>query len=276
MRQIVLAVAGLTAGVSLALGATSLLARLWPGVVPHTREVFFFLALFLAYGGFSVGLVKGRTEGILPIGAAPSEAAAVGGIPKILDTSAIIDGRILKVCRTGFVDSQIVVPRFVLRELQAIADSTNPAKRAKGRRGLDVLNELSETDSIVVRIVEYDYPEIPEVDGKLVKLAKEIGGKVVTNDYNLNRVAEFQNVSVLNVNELVEALQLEVLPGNHLNVRLVKPGNEPNQAIGYLEDGTMVVVNEAGRKMRTDVSVVVTNVQQTKAGRMVFARIEGK
>jgi uncharacterized protein YacL len=192
----------------------------------------------------------------------------------ILDTSVIIDGRILDICATKFIDGLFVIPRFVLKELQQVADSQDALKRNRGRRGLDILNKLRKTPQITVKVHEDDFPEITTVDEKLVKLAKVLGAKVLTNDYNLNKVAEFQGVSILNINELANALRPVVLPGEMMEVRLVKEGKEFNQAIGYLDDGTMVVVDNAKRLLGTSQQVLVTSVLQTAAGRMIFARLE--
>jgi uncharacterized protein YacL len=183
---------------------------------------------------------------------------------------------VLDVCQTKFLEGRFVIPRFVLKELQQVADSQDALKRNRGRRGLDILNKLRKTPQIAVKIHEEDFPEITTVDEKLVKLAKLLGGKVLTNDYNLNKVAEFQGVSILNINELANALRPVVLPGEMMEVRLVKEGKEYNQAIGYLDDGTMVVVDNAKRHMGTVQQVFVTSVLQTAAGRMIFARLDDK
>jgi uncharacterized protein YacL len=191
----------------------------------------------------------------------------------ILDTSVIIDGRIADLCQTKFIEGRFVIPRFVLRELQQIADSSDSLKRNRGRRGLEMLNKIQKNFSADVRIHEEDFPEILEVDAKLVRLAKVLGAKVFTNDYNLNRVAEIQGVKVLNINELANALKPVVLPGEILEVRLVKEGKEFSQAVGYLDDGTMVVVENARHLIGQNVKSTVTSVLQTSAGRMIFAKI---
>ncbi|MFA4991508.1 MAG: PIN domain-containing protein [Candidatus Omnitrophota bacterium] len=191
----------------------------------------------------------------------------------ILDTSVIIDGRILDICKTGFLDGKFIIPRFVLRELQQIADSTDSLKRARGRRGLDILGKLQKNTNIDIKIHNDDFPDIREVDAKLVKLGKVLNAKIFTNDYNLNKVSEIQGVRVLNVNELANALRPVVLPGEQMDIRLVKEGKEYNQAVGYLEDGTMVVVDNARRQIGQAVRVVVGSVLQTAAGRMIFAKL---
>jgi uncharacterized protein YacL len=193
----------------------------------------------------------------------------------LVDTSAIIDGRLLDLCKTRFIEGRLVVPRFVLKELQTVADSTDPIKRSRGRRGLEVLNQLRQLPTIDVRIHEEDLPGIAETDAKLVKLAQVLGVQVITNDYNLNRIAEFQDVRVLNVNELSQALRPVVLPGESLEVKPLKEGKEPNQAVAYLDDGTMVVVENGRSLIGQSVKGIVTSVLQTAAGRMVFVRPEG-
>ncbi|GAB6099820.1 PIN/TRAM domain-containing protein [Halanaerocella petrolearia] len=191
---------------------------------------------------------------------------------KILDTSVIIDGRIADICQTSFIEGVLVVPGFVLEELQHIADSSNLLKRNRGRRGLDILKKMQNEIDIPVQIYDYDFEEIEEVDSKLVKLAQVLGGKVVTNDYNLNKVAELQGVTVLNINELANAVKPVVLPGEEMEVKIIKDGEEPGQGVGYLEDGTMVVVDEGKDYIDDEIEVLVTSVLQTAAGRMIFAK----
>ena len=192
--------------------------------------------------------------------------------PKILDTSVIIDGRIFDICQTGFVEGPLVIPGFVLNELRHISDSADGLKRNRGRRGLDILNKIQKELSIETQIYEEDFPEIAEVDAKLVKLAQVLNGKVVTNDFNLNKVAEFQGVPVLNINELANAIKPVLLPGEEMKVVVMKDGKEASQGIAYLDDGTMIVV-EGGRKfISEEIMVVVTSVLQTAAGRMIFAK----
>lgn len=193
---------------------------------------------------------------------------------KILDTSVIIDGRIADICDTGFLEGILVIPNFVLNELQMIADSADSIKRNRGRRGLDILNKMQRDQSIMVKISDMDFKDIPEVDSKLVQLAKVMNAKVITNDFNLNKVAEFQGVAVLNINQLSNALKPIVLPGEEMQVTLIKEGKDSNQAIGYLDDGTMVVVENGRKKMNEDVKVTVTSVLQTSAGRMIFTRLK--
>ncbi|MDQ0186436.1 PIN/TRAM domain-containing protein [Cytobacillus sp. FSL W7-1323] len=191
---------------------------------------------------------------------------------KILDTSVIIDGRVADICQTGFLEGTIVIPRFVLEELQHIADSSDVLKRNRGRRGLDILNRIQSELSIKVEIYEGNFEEIQEVDSKLVKLAKLTNGVVVTNDFNLNKVCELQKVAVLNINDLANAVKPVVLPGEEMKVQVIKDGKEQNQGIAYLDDGTMIVVEEGRNYIGKHIDVVVTSVLQTSAGRMIFAK----
>jgi len=201
---------------------------------------------------------------------APVASAATGEGAKLVDTSAIIDGRIADVVTTGFLDGPLLVPRFVLRELQRLADGGDPLRRNRGKRGFEILKRLQDLHR--VEIVEADVPGVTDVDGKLVELARQRGARVVTTDYNLNRVAELSGVNVLNVNDLANALKPVVLPGESLRVQVLREGKEPGQGVGFLEDGTMVVVEQGRRLLGQEVAVVVTSALQTSAGRMVFAR----
>jgi len=191
---------------------------------------------------------------------------------KILDTSSVIDGRVVELLNTGFLEGQVLVPQFVLQELQRIADAPNDQKRIRGRRGLDVLNQIKDTypDRIVIHPADYD--DITTVDAKLVRLAQDINGTLITNDFNLNKVASFQKVLVLNINELAQVLRPSYLPGDNIDIRIVKQGKEPAQGVGYLDDGTMVVVEDGGGYIGNEVRVMVTGALQTTAGRMIFAR----
>ncbi|QEA31996.1 PIN/TRAM domain-containing protein [Secundilactobacillus malefermentans] len=193
---------------------------------------------------------------------------------KILDTNILIDGRIYDIAKTGFLEGTLLVPNFVLYELQYIADSSDSIKRVRGRRGLDILNKLQNENIIPVEMYEGDYEDIPEVDSKLIRLAKEVNGVIVTNDYNLNKVIEFQNVSVLNINALTNALKPRVIPGETLKVMVVKNGTERQQGVAYLDDGTMVVVEEGRFYLNQTIEVIVTSAIQTDAGRMIFAKPE--
>jgi uncharacterized protein YacL len=191
---------------------------------------------------------------------------------KILDTSVIIDGRIADICQTGFIEGTIVIPQFVLEELQHIADSSDALKRTRGRRGLDILNRIQKEIAVKVEFYEGNFDDIQEVDSKLVKLAKVMGGIVVTNDFNLNKVCEFQNVPVLNINDLANAVKPVVIPGEEMSVLVIKDGKEQNQGVAYLDDGTMIVVEDGRDYIGKQIEVLVTSVLQTSAGRMIFAK----
>ena len=192
--------------------------------------------------------------------------------PKVLDTSVIVDGRIADICRTGFIEGKLIIPKFVLNELQHIADSSDDLKRVRGRRGLDILNLIQKELDIEVEITEKDFDDIPEVDSKLLKLAQVMNGKVVTNDYNLNKVAQFQGVEVLNINELANAVKPIAIPGEEMTAQVVKEGKESNQGIAYLDDGTMIVVEGGKKFIGQTIKVLVTSVLQTSAGRMIFGK----
>lgn len=238
-----------------------------------------FITFFLGYFGFQIGFKK-RDElmSLLPAsrGSLKKKEAEVPSSPqpkiKILDTSVIIDGRIADICRTGFIEGTIVIPGFVLEELQHIADSSDVLKRNRGRRGLDILNRIQKELPIAVEIYEGDFEEIQEVDSKLVKLAKVKNGIVVTNDFNLNKVCDLQGVEVLNINDLANAVKPVVLPGEEMEVHVIKDGKEQNQGIAYLDDGTMIVVEGGREYIGKTIGVIVTSVLQTSAGRMIFAK----
>jgi uncharacterized protein YacL len=191
---------------------------------------------------------------------------------KILDTSVIIDGRIADICETGFMDGTLVIPQFVLKELQLVADSSDSMKRNRGRRGLDILQKIQKMAGVDVTISDMDFPDVREVDLKLIELARTLQGKIVTNDFNLNKVAQLRGVEVLNINELANSLKPVVLPGEIMKVFILKEGKEYNQGVAYLDDGTMVVVDNARKMIGRTIDVVVTSVLQTTAGKMIFGR----
>lgn len=193
----------------------------------------------------------------------------------VLDTSIIIDGRIVDICETKFIGGRFILPRFILKELHQIADSADSLKRNRGRRGLDILNRMQKNPNMDVKVHEEDFPDITEVDAKLVKLAKVLNGRIFTNDYNLNKIAEIQGVDVLNINELANALKPVMLPGEEMEIKLIKEGKESSQGIGYLDDGTMIVVEGGRQLIGQTCKVVVTSVLQTSAGRMIFAKANG-
>ena len=239
-----------------------------------------FVTALLGYLGFQVGFRR-RDEFLFLIQKKDKDQKAdnkeeenkkLSVKPKLLDTSVIIDGRIADICQTAFLEGTLVIPMFVLEELQHIADSSDALKRNRGRRGLDVLNRLQKEIDVDVEMYDGDFEEIQEVDSKLVKLAKVMDGIVVTNDFNLNKVCEFQNVPVLNINDLANAVKPVVLPGEELVVQVIKDGKEQNQGVAYLDDGTMIVVEEGRNYIHQTIDVLITSVLQTSAGRMIFAK----
>ena len=239
-----------------------------------------FIMIVLGYLGFQVGFRR-RDEFVNLMKTnkkdkrRPIEGDDVDAIvpkAKILDTSVIIDGRIADICQTNFLEGTVIIPQFVLGELQHIADSSDTLKRNRGRRGLDVLNRIQKELPVKVEIYEGDFEEIPEVDSKLIKLAKVIDGIVVTNDFNLNKVCDLQGVNVLNINDLANAVKPVVLPGEELIVQVIKDGKEHNQGVAYLDDGTMIVVEEGRDYIGKTIEVIITSVLQTSAGRMIFAK----
>src|SRR5882672_4907578 len=235
-----------------------------------------FILLLMTYVGLVVGANKGDYLNLSALGGIFGGERPVKKIYKILDTSVIIDGRIADICETGFLDGILVIPHFVLRELQQVADSADALKRNRGRRGLDILQKIQKMAGITVQFVENDYPAVREVDMKLIELAMEFEAKIVTNDFNLNKVAQLRGVEVLNINELANALKPVYLPGESMKVFILKEGKEFNQGIAYLDDGTMVVVDNARKMIGKTVDSSVTSVLQTTAGKMIFGRYEEK
>ncbi len=231
------------------------------------------LTLIFCYLGMVIGL-RGKDEFNVIIPYVRLRRQDQSESVTVLDTSVIIDGRIVDICKTNFLQSKIVIPKFVLKELQQIADSTDPIKRQRGRRGLDILHVVQKESGLDIMIHDEEFPDVNEVDAKLVKLAQLLEAKILTVDYNLNRIASLQGIKILNINELANALKPVVFPGEHMQIKLLKEGKEYNQAVGYLDDGTMVVVEDARRLIGQDVKVVVTSVLQTQAGRMIFTKAE--
>ena len=225
------------------------------------------------YIGLRIGFKKGE-EIHLPGWKLFSKSVPKSENMKILDTSVIIDGRIADITETGFLEGALIIPQFVLNELQHIADSSDSIKRTRGKRGLEVLHQIQKQARVDVRIMDRDYPAVKEVDSKLIELAKEVRGKIITNDSNLNKVAELQGIEVLNINELANSLKPVVLPGEEINVKILKEGKEMGQGVAYLDDGTMIVVDNGRRQMGKTIDVIVTSVLQTPAGRMIFARLK--
>lgn len=248
---------------------------LWVPNADPTLRVFVVVSLVLVvgFGGIMLGITRASQFETLITAVQRSQSDLVS--LKLVDTSVIIDGRIADICASGFVEGTLMVPRFVLQELQHIADSSEVLRRAKGRRGLDILKQLQEPDSKVrLQIIEDNPQDVKEVDGKLVRLAVQYKAKVLTNDFNLNKVAQIEGVQVLNINDLANALKPAVLPDEQMQVKIIKEGKEPNQGVGYLDDGTMIVVDGGRSYLGRQVAVVVTSVLQTAAGRMIFTRFD--
>jgi len=276
-RTLVAATLGLMVGLTLGHLVVLGISRLpLPVMSSHSGIVSALVYYIAGFGMMMFTIIKGEEIAVIdwivpkPVDEENDKNASY----KILDTSVIIDGRIADICDTGFIEGILVIPNFVLNELQMIADSADSIKRNRGRRGLDILNKMQKDHAIVVKISDVDFREIPDVDAKLVKLAKVMKAKVITNDFNLNKVAEFHGVKVLNINQLSNSLKPIVLPGEDMRVLLLKEGKDANQAIGYLDDGTMVVVENGRKRLGNEVDVTVTSVLQTTAGRMIFARLK--
>ncbi len=244
--------------------------------VPVVQEIIM-LILYAVFGYFGGKIGVSRCAEL--VSGFSGKRGRIGGgsaaLHKVLDTSAIIDGRILDVCKTGFVEGTLVVPSFVLKELRHIADSSDASKRGRGRRGLDIVQEMQQKLNQPVLIDERDYDDVDEVDAKLLRLAADLNGVLVTNDYNLNKVAAVQQTPVLNINELASAIRPVLLPGEELTLSIAKEGKEQGQGVGYLADGTMVIVENGRRRIGETVELVVTSALQTAAGRMIFAKIKG-
>jgi uncharacterized protein YacL len=269
-RQVAGGVLGALAGVLFALVVSIPLAK-----IPMPAETQAFaqsLALLVfVYFGLMLGFTKGEWFDPLAVVAYFRGTTTQRNV-KILDTSVIIDGRIADICETGFMDGTLVIPQFVLKELQQVADSADSLKRNRGRRGLDILQKVRKMSGIDVEVSEIDYPEVKEVDLKIIELAQELDAKIVTNDFNLNKVAQVRGVQVLNINELANALKPVVLPGEFMRVFILKEGKEYNQGVAYLDDGTMVVVDNARKLLGKNVDITVTSVLQTTAGKMIFGK----
>jgi uncharacterized protein YacL len=252
----------------------SLISRQESLAVAPEMKTFLTLALtfFMAYVGLMVGAAKGDYLDLTALGGIFSDKTTRRDY-KILDTSVIIDGRIADVAETGFLGGTIVIPQFILRELQQVADSPDSSKRQRGRRGLDMLNRLQNNNALDIQIVETDFPAVREVDLKLIELGKQLDAVIVTNDFNLNKVSQLRGVNVLNINELANALKPVVLPGEAMKVFILKEGKEYNQGVAYLDDGTMVVVDNARKLIGRNAEIAVTSVLQTTAGKMIFGRL---
>ncbi|MBV8631229.1 MAG: TRAM domain-containing protein [Silvibacterium sp.] len=274
LRKLFGAVIGSTLGI---IGAflISLILRssIPPGPTQGVLQIF--VLLLMGYVGLVIGTHKGDLLNLNALGELfASERSPGKRNVKVLDTSAIIDGRIADMAETGFLEGALVVPEFILRELQMIADSQESSRRQRGRRGLDVLQRMQANTQLTVQIVSDDYPNIREVDLKLIELAKTLEAKILTNDFNLNKVAHLHNVSVLNINDLANSLKPVVLPGEKMQIVILKEGKEYNQGVGYLDDGTMVVVDHARRMIGRSVEISVTSVLQTASGKMIFGKLD--
>ncbi len=252
-----------------------LISSLETTAVPAEMKAFLTVALvsFMAYIGLMVGAAKGEFIDLSALGGIFSDKNVVKRDYKVLDTSVIIDGRIADVAETGFLGGTLIIPQFILTELQQVADSPDSSKRQRGRRGLDMLQRLRNNSKIDIQIVETDYPAVKEVDLKLIELGKELEAVIITNDFNLNKVSQLRGVQVLNVNELANALKPVVLPGEAMRVFVLKEGKEYNQGVAYLDDGTMVVIDNARRLIGKSADIAVTSVLQTTAGKMIFGRL---
>ncbi len=255
-------------------GATA--AAVLQASVPPTAHVVLPLLclLFFSYVGVAVGSRLGEHVAVVPVQPVKGILGRPISIAKVLDTSTIIDGRIADVAEAGFLDGPVILAEFVLRELQAVADSTDASKRQRGRRGLDMLERMRSCKRVKVEVVSDDFPHVREVDLKLIELAKKYEARLVTNDFNLNKVAHLHDIPVMNVNDLANTLRPVVLPGERLAIAILKEGKESNQGVGYLNDGTMVVVDHARRCIGQTVDVQVTSVLQTPSGKMIFGRCE--
>src|SRR5438128_12273837 len=243
--------------------------------IPEGSRSFLGVAVLLVmtYIGLILGAIKGDMLNLQALGGLFGSERNTRRTYKVLDTSVIIDGRVADICEAYFLDGILLIPQFVLRELQLVADSADPLKRQRGRRGLEVLQRIQKMGHLEVEIAEDDFPHIPDVDMKLIELAKRYDAKVVTNDYNLNKVATLQGIEVLNVNQLANALKPVVLPGESMRGFILREGQEYNQGVAYLDDGTMVVVDGARRLMNRNIEIAVTSVHQTPAGKMIFGRL---
>jgi uncharacterized protein YacL len=244
--------------------------------MPEASRSFLGMALLLVmtYIGLVIGANKGDMLNLGAFGGVFGSERSARRLVKVVDTSVIIDGRLADICEAHFLDGTLLVPNFVLRELQMVADSADPLKRQRGRRGLEVLQRLQKMSHIDVEVIEDDFPHVPEVDLKLIELAKRYDCKIVTNDFNLNKVASVQGLEILNVNQLANALKPVVLPGETMRVFILREGKEYNQGVAYLDDGTMVVVDGARKMINKTVDITVTSVHQTTAGKMIFGRLD--
>jgi uncharacterized protein YacL len=276
VQRLVGAAAGSIIGMIAALLIAIIIGRGGSGTDSTIAFIQTTILILSIYAGLVIGASKGDIVNLSAFGGLFGSETPKKDRINILDTSVVIDGRIADIAETGFLDGTLAVPQFVLRELQLVADSADSLKRNRGRRGLDVLQRLQKMPSLRVQIIEEDFPHIRDVDMKLVELGKQFSGKVVTNDFNLNKVAQLHGVEVLNINELANALKPVVLPGEIMRVFVLKEGKEYNQGVAYLDDGTMVVVDNARRLISKTIDISVTSVLQTTAGKMIFGRFDDR
>ena len=276
LKRLIGAAFGSVLGITGAFLMSAVLGRVGPEGSLTIRFVQLSILLWMTYVGLVVGANKGDMLNLSALGGVFGGEKGPKKAFKILDTSVIIDGRIADVAETGFMDGVLVIPQFVLRELQLVADSADSMKRNRGRRGLDILQRIQKMVHLNVQIVEDDFPHIRDVDMKLIELAKIYDCKIVTNDFNLNKVAQLHGVEVLNINELANSLKPIVLPGETMRVFILKEGKEYNQGVAYLDDGTMVVVDNAKKMISKTIDITVTSVLQTTAGKMIFGRFDDR
>lgn len=256
-------------GMTIGFGAAALVFPVLKDYINSFALIFSFLGIT----GYTLGFQgSSKFSLVLPFEKSENEKLTEGFPMKLLDTSSIIDGRIIDVCETGFVEGTLIIPKFVLLELQQVADSTDPTKRSRGRKGLTELNRLKQSKTLLVKIYEKDYSDTKEVDSKLVKMCKEENASLITTDYNLNKIAVLNGIKVLNVNELANSLKPVVMSNEELRITVIKKGKDANQGIGYLDDGTMVVIDSGAEYLGKEITVVVTSVLQTAAGRMIFTQ----
>ncbi|MDD7463536.1 MAG: PIN/TRAM domain-containing protein [Anaerococcus sp.] len=283
MSTIIFGTVGVIIGFIIAYLISIPLTKLSLPVVGNTIFVLLSLFIYLGFALLGWRVATRNTDEVLDLFQKAKKDRAEGktftkknqpkvAIPKILDTSVIIDGRILDIIKIDFLEGELIVPEFVLEELQHIADSPDDLKRERGRRGLDIINEIKESPKAILTITDKDYPDIKEVDSKLLKMATDLNAKIFTNDYNLNKVAEVQGITVLNINDLTNALKPIVIPGEFLEVEVIKEGKGREQGVGYLSDGTMVVVEDGVDYIGKTIEATVTSVLQTSAGKMIFVR----
>lgn len=278
LPELILGLSGLIAGLIIAFFISTLVNSLNIGVTGSVINALIYFSL-----GTAGYMLIGRRWEELPLPTTvrrlserSAERHSQCSVPKVLDTSTLVDGRIFDICRTGFVEGPLILPHFVIEELQHIADSSDALKRNRGRRGLDIIKRIQKETDVEVRIVDIDFPDTQDVDIKLLKLTKQLDGRIMTNDFNLNKVATVSDVKVLNINELAGAMKPPLLPGEEMTVQIVREGKEPNQGVAFMDDGTMIVVENGKKLVGQSATVTVSTMLQTSAGRMIFAKVREK